>query len=342
MAKILEPRSLRRRLSFYGPYIYFYNTDYPAFYKSIVEYINKLAIEYPDLGVFQIDWRKHLSFGQKTCIKEIHKVYLYCNKKKEYEKYFPNKNDINEVFYKAIQLYNDRIEQRAKDISSRETTKKLCPNDIDYKEKLYRRLYKKAWSRNKILKSKIIHKQNYTSCEIKNIIINILPKNTEIVHLDGSKNEENTPYFTKNTETKSNSINQDSSDKPWFYDTGSTDLPSDIFSNDIYNDSHDKNENNHENNNLFPQIESRISRYTSHKIGYIRNHSTSESEGLSCNNLNFESKQSALSSKNVQSSENYSKYKKIAPKPPSIYNIDGISSNIQPYYSHFGNVKINK
>lgn len=119
MAKSIEPRYLERRILFHGPYIYFYDSGSLGPNKLMVEYINKMALEYPKLSVIKIDWSKYLYYQPKVTIEELYTVYLYYNTKKQVEVFMPNKPDIDEIFRKAVHFHNMKIENKVKNVGSR-------------------------------------------------------------------------------------------------------------------------------------------------------------------------------------------------------------------------------
>lgn len=318
MARILEPKLLNNRLSHYGPCIYFFESDNIIFNKTMVEYLNKLARECPDLGVFKIDWRKYLLFRPCTPLKEIYKVYLYCNKKIQYEKFMPDQKDINEMFIKAIELHNDRIEQKAQNIGSGRKILKLNPNAIDYNDKLKQKTIFSKWARSKIVKHKIIPKFNSLHFETKICEIPTLSKNAVIMSHINSNCQNITSNSTSNLEKNKKSGIKDSSKQPWFCEIGPVDLPSEIFTNDSDLDSNDQIDTKQDSQNYIPQQESNVLRSQSQQYLNSQTIIILKPEYLPCMNMNSQFPKNIQNFKEVLSSEKIFRYKKIAPKPTNI------------------------
>lgn len=222
MAITVDPKNIYRRISHYGPYIFFYNGNCPGFNKSMVEYMNKMASEHPYLCVFQMDWQKYTSYRPDKQIEEIYKVYLYCNNKKEDEKLMPDKKAINEIFGKAIVFHNKKVDIRAKNIGKKAESKIILENDDRLKFKLHRRMINNKWKRKSILKTKVISKLDPTHPEVESIRNKSLLKYQEIINNFNCKDQENTIKLT----------NKNSSITPWFCNTNINDIPSDILSNE--------------------------------------------------------------------------------------------------------------
>lgn len=213
MAKITDPRNLDRQLLHYGPYIYFYNAYCHGFNKSMVECVKKLSSEYPAIIVYELNWAKYSDYRPATSIEEIYKVYLVCDKKKE-EWFMPDKTTMNEIFGKAIQLYNKNLEFRAKNVGSKGINIKLNEKYNSYDMALKRRLLQCESKRKAILRKKIISKPDLKALENNQIL-----ENNDVVN------------FGNTNITVENLDNDDSTVKPWFCNTNIIDLPCDILTN---------------------------------------------------------------------------------------------------------------
>lgn len=181
MAQKLDPRNLYKRICHYGPYIYFCNSDAPGFDRSIVEYMNKLAKEYSVLNVFELDWEIYSKFFCAQSTEEVFNVYLYCKGLKIDEKIRPDENAMNELFEKAIQIHNERFEQRANNVGKRALNIKLDKDLVSYTRELKKRLCANRWRRRRYLESKIIYKHDQMKVEKESYIIEKISKSKAIL-----------------------------------------------------------------------------------------------------------------------------------------------------------------
>lgn len=229
MAKTLDPRDFNRKVSYNSPLIYFYYSDIPSFDRSIFDYMNKLATEYPDLRVFMINWEIHLKYFALKPSEEIYKVYLYFNNKLYDEKFKPDKKEMNEIFKKAIQLFNLYAEIKANNIGTKAMNIKLNGVDDSYERKLKRRLDINERIKRKILETRIVFKHSIDESETMNIKKEILSKNDRIFKNDQQSNDsKNTNEIVKTTGYQ---INRDFVIQSVFYNATKNDYCSYISKN---------------------------------------------------------------------------------------------------------------
>lgn len=299
MAKYLNPKELDRRISRYGPYIYFFNANYPDYNKTMVEYLNKLASEYPALLVFELDWAKYFAFRPETHIHENYKVYLYCNNKKEDEKFMPDKKAMDGIFAKAIHLYNKFIEYKVNKYIIREHTPKFDEKYYSNNRKFNKSLYCKKWKKEKLMKAKIISKFHIENSENT--------KNKKIENSFKFENDKPENLIAKSVDLfndNSQSLeNQNSMIIPWFYNTRIEDLPPDVLKNDIQSDSKNYLNDNYSIDSSIQKSYPYIPRPQSPHMGNVMNRYASPKHNI----LNLESKNYTLSRNEVISCNKYLK-----------------------------------
>lgn len=221
MIKELDPVDFIRRLYHYGPYIYFYTNSFIGADKSIEMYINKMSSKYPDLQVFSIDWRKYCDYYGRESTKLINKVFLHCKNQIVDERFMTDTKEIDEIFKKAIELYNINVENKAKNIGTRAINVKLYGKDDSYKLELKKRMKINDCKRRKMLESKIFYKNDMDQPENENIKNECLSKNEGILIYDKFQKNENSLEFLKETNGKSY---KDSLNKPIFNNTNKIEL----------------------------------------------------------------------------------------------------------------------
>lgn len=115
----IQPNNLRKYLCRKGPFLYFYNEEFKKSYMEIVDYIKKLSILNPKIKVLQIEWSDKIKFESQISFLEIITVYVYFEGEKKHEIFKPKKEDIDFLFIKCIQYYNQKLEKSVNNIGSR-------------------------------------------------------------------------------------------------------------------------------------------------------------------------------------------------------------------------------
>lgn len=119
MAKYIEPQNLEKHLCRRGPYLTFYNGHCDGFNKKLVEIVNTFAAKYPLIHVFEIDWPKKKKFNLIKNDDLMNMLYLYYKGKKIDEKLCDREEDIKNIFKIVINIYNQNIETKAKNLGSK-------------------------------------------------------------------------------------------------------------------------------------------------------------------------------------------------------------------------------
>lgn len=117
MAKIITYLKLRRFICHPGPYIYFYNDDSDG-QNTQIKYINYVAKILQKLKVFQIDWKEIIFSNLLSLPDEKYKIYLYYNKEKKFESNILANENIDFIFIKGLEIFNNYMENRSKNTGS--------------------------------------------------------------------------------------------------------------------------------------------------------------------------------------------------------------------------------
>lgn len=221
----INPKKLWRYLWHKGPFIYFYREDSIEDNLHIVKNIKLMAEKYPDLKVLEINWQEQIRINHCTSLKVLNQVHLYYNNELILRKQNPNRNEIEEIFDRAIECYNNNIDILAQKINFKINSDLLnnehlhlniCTNKKVYLGKL------KSKGKN-ILKNKIVPYRNIFSQDKSAKFNESINKNPKIDHKFQDKTINS---FYKNISTH-NKVEK--SIKPWFYDVKIDALPSKIF-----------------------------------------------------------------------------------------------------------------
>lgn len=106
------------RLDYYlwhpGPYIIFYNGDCTGYNDELVKNMNTMAAKYPALQVFELSWEEKKTYTVGVEDEVMNTVFLYSHGQLREREFYPDKNKIDDIFKKAIDFYNQNIENRIK------------------------------------------------------------------------------------------------------------------------------------------------------------------------------------------------------------------------------------
>lgn len=119
MAKLISMKALERHLRYRGPYIFFYDKKSGKKNAEIIEHMNIMANKYSKLKVFIVIWEDKKKFLLSKLLTEGDKIYLYYLGLIREMIYLPDTQKINELFFKAIEFFNDNIERKAQNIGKR-------------------------------------------------------------------------------------------------------------------------------------------------------------------------------------------------------------------------------
>lgn len=226
MAKLIEAKSLDRIIWRTGPYVYFYDGKCSGYNKTLVDNMNRMATNHPDLKVFVIDWMKKREFFSYAPDDQMNAVYLFFDGKQIERIYYPNLSNINHLFEKAVQFYNQNIDRRIKNIGSQRMTNNLkevyllgkTPNYVS-KTDIGKARRRATWFNNK--KIKFIPDQ---ILDLKKGKDEQSLNNFEKLKYKNSKNKNvylYTKIFKNNRETAQSKI--------WYHNVQITDMPSEFL-----------------------------------------------------------------------------------------------------------------
>lgn len=243
MAKYIEAKALPRYLWHEAPLIYFYDGKCDDKNTELVLYMNQMAKRYNKLKVLCIDWEDKKRFYPATLPDELNKIYLCSCGYKVNAILYKDKEDINKIFIKAIDQFNEYIEKRAEKIGSRpskQCEKIQIQKSLKEKRKCHLREFnikhkKKYALKNKIkIKDDIYVEQNQS----KNYFKAKMKLKNMLVDKNLRNNVKNLPIPHFNYET--NNL-LDSNSNNWFNDVDINELPTDIISNQYPNELENKN-----------------------------------------------------------------------------------------------------
>lgn len=232
MAKKIHPSNLRKYLWRRGPYVHFYNGNCGGINAFNVQYLNSLANSHKFLQIFQIDWEDQLKFNPLESPTKMNSICVHYEGEIKYTIFNPTTKDLDILFSKCIELYNEKQDTEARNIGTK--GKRQFSRDKDFPMPTYdddspkRREKKIEWSRKRILRKKIIIE------EIKNSEKDVIPYN----FFKESQNCNNIYKFPKNTNTEDfikifknekETFFLDSQESKWFHDVGIKDLPLDFI-----------------------------------------------------------------------------------------------------------------
>lgn len=135
MVILLNPNVLAKYLWKTGPYIYFFNGACGGANAEIVKYINHLSDLHPKLKIFQIDWKEQQRYCRKF-FQELNKVFLYFEGEKKFEVFNPTKKEIEFLFLKCTEYYNENLKNKIKNIGAKIQNKTLGKHDSDHPESI--------------------------------------------------------------------------------------------------------------------------------------------------------------------------------------------------------------
>lgn len=116
MAKLIQAKYLNTKLWRPGPYIYFFDERCHDKNSEMIEYVNILANMYKRINVFKIAWEDRINRTRRHIPYELNKLYLYYEGNKILEHEISDKENINKIFFKAVDCYNKNIEKKADSI----------------------------------------------------------------------------------------------------------------------------------------------------------------------------------------------------------------------------------
>lgn len=217
------------KLSFHlwrtGPYIHFFNGNCEGFNKELVTIMNKMAVKYYCIKIFEIDWKKKKEDAPIIPDVVMDTIYMHFQGRLTDELLRPNKTQINELLKKAVDFYNEHIEILSKNVGIRNRHKRIENIPSNKKESGYDYIQHK---RKLLLKKKIFFKNGKITSlmKIQNDLISEKNKNNPI-QIKKTINKVTEPQikkkYNKNTKTIFN-LSQE-----WFCDVEITELPFDIF-----------------------------------------------------------------------------------------------------------------
>lgn len=114
MAELVDMVRLSTFINRNGPYIYYYDGKCGGFNHEVVTKAYILACKFPQIKVFQVDWQDKIRSHPSTQPCEMNTISLLFLGRLVEKKIILDLSDIDSIFKKAIECYNENIERRIK------------------------------------------------------------------------------------------------------------------------------------------------------------------------------------------------------------------------------------
>lgn len=232
---IIEECKLLFHMKHRGPYLTYFNGKCDGFNKELVAYMNKMALTFPKLKIFEINLSQQKIFVSSISDNDINKVSIYFQGIKKEEQICLDYDKLNDTFKKMINYYNKNIESKAINIGTKPIIKniqnKISIDEIQNKKQLQIIRKKQRY----LLKQRIDFMNNDNLINETNNILSYSMKGKYTKPKKEIKNKKSVT-IPKNSNNKIIRKTHPISGNDWFTDVKLTNLPHDIF-----DDNHDLN-----------------------------------------------------------------------------------------------------
>lgn len=133
-----NPRFLKRRLSYSGPFILYFSTGKEGPNSQLKSKMNILDSKYEHLVILEVDWDEYKKIRNKLSFKIENNIYLFCKGKQIKCVTYPDKTGLAELFREGIKIHNEKIENSCKMLGTKPPKNVIISDPkYDHTKKIY-------------------------------------------------------------------------------------------------------------------------------------------------------------------------------------------------------------
>lgn len=138
-----------------GPYVLYFNAECSAINQKLVEYMHKIDTVYNEINLFEVRWVDYKIFQYIRPDKMMNFVYVYYNGYLNFSQNLNENLDLNNLFEKVVDLYNDSIDKAILNVGIKLDIHSNEENQSKTQYPSRKREYTLNYRRKKLLSKKI-------------------------------------------------------------------------------------------------------------------------------------------------------------------------------------------